>query len=191
VEVTRLGLVLPDDLSHADWLRIGGKVTETVASAMWIMGDWLVFGHKHYGDSLWHGRTPIELYDRLADETGYASGTLQNARMVCARIPRSRRRENVTYSHAQEIVARCDSQEDIEGWVDYVSNERPSTKALREKLRRDTATERSEADDVGVTSFLEVARQFARDFNANRTEVSPIMRAELRKILKPVLEELR
>lgn len=158
---------------------------------MWVLGDYLAFGVATYGDTLWHGRVPTELYERLAEETGYSTGTLQNARSICARIPRSRRRENVTYAHAQEIVGRCKSEEDIEGWLDYVSVERPTTKALRERLRTENAITHAEPSDAGVTSFLETARQFSRDYSSAREGVTPVLRNELRKILAPVLIDLR
>jgi hypothetical protein len=188
--VDRFGLTLPPDLAYSEWQSIGRRVNDVVKSAMWCLGDFLAYGVATYGDTLWGGRVPTELYERLAEETGYSVGTLQNARSVCARIPRSRRRENVTYAHAQEIVGRCKTEQDIEGWLDYVSVERPTTKALRERLRTESASSHPEPADIGVTSFLETARQFSRDYASSQEAVTPVLRNELRKILAPVLRDL-
>lgn len=189
VSVDGLGLTLPDNLSYEDWSLVGRKLADTSRNVVWFLGDFLAFGHAHYAETHWGGRTPSELYTRLARETGYAEQTLMNARVVCMKLPPSRRRDNLTLSHAAEIVGRCKDPEDYEGWIDYVSQGGVSVKALRSKLREDTATVAPEANDVGVNSVLETTRQFVRDFQAYG-DLSPGMRVELRKILGPVIRDL-
>ena len=189
VAIDGLGLTLPDNLSYEDWSIVGRKLADTSRSVVWFLGDWLAHGHQHFSESHWGGRPPAELYARIAQETGYAEQTLQNARAVCKKLPVSRRRDNLTFSHAAEIVGRCEDPADYEGWIDYVAQGGVSVKALRTRLRQDGATVKAEANDVGVTTVLEITRQFVRDYQAEG-DLTPGMRVELRKILAPVLRDL-
>jgi hypothetical protein len=189
-QADRLGLSLPADLKYDDWVGVGRRVVELSKAATWLLGDWLVYGAQTYGASHWGGRVPHELYERLAQETGYAEQTLQNARCVCQKIPRSRRRDNVSFSHAVEIAGRVEDPEDIEGWLDFVSAGGVTVKALREKLRAASAEAHPESGDVGVTTILETARQFSRDYLAAQPRITPVMRNELRKILSTTLRDL-
>ena len=190
VEFDRRGLVLPDTLAYDEWSLVGRRIADTTRSVVWCLGDWLVFGQNKYRDSHWGGRVPSELYARLERETGYAEQTLKNAVTVCRSLPLSRRRDNVTFSHATEIVGRVKDPEDYEGWIDFVSQGGVSVKSLRERLRKEGAANDPEANDTATVSFLEIARQFARDYNAGIEEFTPSHRQELRKILSSVVRDL-
>jgi hypothetical protein len=189
-QADRLGLTLPPDLKYDDWVEVGRRVSELSKAATWLLGDWLAYGVHTYGTSHWNGRVPHELYERLSLETGYAEQTLQNARCVCQKIPRSRRREHVSFSHAVEIAGRVQDPDDIEGWLDFVAGGGVTVKALRERLREANREALPEHGDTGVTSFLETARQFSRDYSAAQPRMTPTLRAELRKVLGPVLRDL-
>jgi hypothetical protein len=171
-------------------MGVGRRVSEASKAAMWWLGDWLAYGVSTYGKTHWGDRTPRELYERISEETGYAVDTLDKARRVCERIPRSQRRDNVSFSHAIEIVGRVDDPDDIEGWVDFVSSASISAKDLRRKLRGAGAEAHPETGDTGVTTILEAARQFSRDYLAAQERITPVMRNELRKILAPTLRDL-
>lgn len=170
-------------------MSIGRKVTEVTGAAMWMIGDWLAYGQAHYLDSHWGKRVPEELYARIAEETGYAVQTLANAKYVCCKLPFSRRREKLTFHHAAEIVGRVPDGQ-YEFWIEKTVREGYTVKGLRETLRRALSTVRLEPHDTGTKSFLEQARQFARDYAASREKFNPKMRVELRKVLEEVVRDL-
>jgi hypothetical protein len=185
----RNGLVIPDGLSYDDWMRVGRAVVDVNRMATWAIGDWLVYGNDRFRKSHWGDREPSELYADISEKTGLAEQTLRNAATVCRRLPISRRRDHVTFSHAVEIVGRADPDEH-EAWVDYVSQGGVSVRQLRDRLRRDHAEHAPERADAGTTSIFETTRQFARDYNAARSGMTPVMRVELRKILAPIFRDL-
>jgi hypothetical protein len=156
---------------------------------MWRLGDWFNYGQSNYGKSKWGDRTPDNLYDQIAGQVGLSAVTLKNAKYVCAALPLSRRRDKLTFSHAQEIVGRVDPK-DFDFWINKVVTEGIKVKALREQLRKASASYKPEENDVGVKSFLETTRQYVRDFMAENSKFTPAYRAELLKILAPVLRDL-
>lgn len=177
-------------MAYEDWMSVSSRVVEVTGAALWMLGDLLAYGHANFQDTHWGKRTPSELYERLARETGYAEGTLANARVVCSRFPLSRRRDNVSFGHAVEIVGRVKDPEQYEDWVDWVSESGASVRQLRERLRTNGAAVRREVGDTGVVSFLEIARQFARDYASAKDGFSAPMRIEVAKILGPVVRDL-
>ena len=60
-----------------------------------MIGDWLVYGEHTYG----------EMYAQALDATGFSYGTLANQVYVAQRFDFSRRRENLSFSHHQEVAA--------------------------------------------------------------------------------------
>jgi hypothetical protein len=189
VQTFRHGLVIAADMPYDAWLAIGTKLTEVTGATMWMLGDWLAYGQFNYDASHWGKRTPNELYARLATETGYAEGTLRNAKCVCQALPLSRRRDKLTFGHAQEIVGRT-SEDQFDHWIERTVNEGLSQKGLREKLRKAAAIYKPEAHDTGTGSFLETSRQFSRDFLAECDSWTPKFRAEVVRILTPVMVKL-
>ncbi len=187
---TRLGLVVPETLNYEEWQALGSKVVETAGSVMWLIGDWLAFGHDKFQDTRWGKRVPSELYAQIAARTGYAEQTLQNARWVCSKIPLAQRRETLTFTHAAEIVGRSQPK-DYPQWIAKVETEGMSARELREQLRRASSKFTVEPHDSGTSSILEQARQFSRDFAAaSRDGLSPRVKGELRSILATTLREL-
>lgn len=185
----RNGLELPQGLSKDDWLKVGRPVKELAVSAMWLIGDWLAYGHDRFVETcsgLW---LQDGVYAAAALETGLSLQTLKNAKWVCAKLPRSRRRD-LKYGHALEIVGGA-NELDYDKWVDRTVNEGLSTKALREQLRKSKAIYQPEPNDGGTHTFLETARQFVRDYMAENRSWSPPMRAEITKILGLVVRDLR
>lgn len=188
-EPRRNGLVLPDNLEYDAWMAVGHQVVEAAGAVLWLLGDWLAYGQSHYLDSHWGKRVPDGLYARISQELGIAEQTLTNAKYVCLRLPISRRREKLTFSHALEIVSQAPEGQH-EFWIDKTVREGISVKELREQLRRSRSSVRLEPHDTGTKSFLEGARQFARDYNASIPTLTPALRVELRKILGGVVRDL-
>lgn len=162
-------------------------MSEAAGATLWWIGDWLAYGDKSFPTS---GRSAYGLHVEVARITGYAEQTLHNAKCVCTALPFSRRREGLTFGHAAEIVGRADPQ-DHDKWIDRVLKEGLSVKALREELRADKSTVATEPGDTRAVSFLETTRQYVRDYLAAAgRSFTPAYRAELKKILGPVLKDV-
>jgi hypothetical protein len=115
--------------------------------------------------------------------------TLTNAKYVCMKLPLSRRREKLTFSNAAEIVGRApEAQHDY--WIAKAVESDLSTRALREELRKSAAKYRAEPADTGRATILEQTRQYARDYLAAAEKFTPALRAEVRRILEPVLADV-
>lgn len=189
--VSRLGLTLSAGLTREEWLSIGTKLGEVAGSTPWLLGDFFAYGDQFFSDAKGAKRIPDGLYAKLAEEIGMSPGTLQNAKYVCLAVPISRRREKLTFSHAQEIVGRAEPK-DFDTLIDFVVTSGITVKALRERLRKATAAHTDEPNDKGTTSFLETTRQFVRDYQAAADgKFTPAYRKELMKILAPVLQDLK
>ena len=166
-------------------------MSEAAGATLWWIGDWLAYGDKSFTtDRAGSGRAAYGLHVEVARITGYAEQTLHNAKCVCVALPISRRREGLTFAHAAEIVGRADPK-DHEEWIDRVVTEGMSVKALREMLRAEKATVATESGDTRATSFLETTRQYVRDYLAAAgRSFTPAYRAELKKILGPVIKDV-
>jgi len=87
-----------------------------------VIGDWLNYGERTYG----------EKYSRALDETDYAYGGLANFSYVANRIEISRRRENLSFSHHQEIAPF--ELEKQEYWLDKAVKEHLTQRELRRAI---------------------------------------------------------
>ena len=182
------GLELPDNLSHEQWLALGRRLAHDLKSSLWRVGDWLAYGQKFYTNG---EKKQIEngLYAKVAGDMDLSEQTLRNAKCVCLKLPMSRRRDKLTFSHAAEIVGRV-PEGMYDYWIDRVIREELPVKSLREMLRKTKAVHKDEANDGGTKSFLETARQFTRDFLSECDDWNPSMRREVQVILTPVLKKL-
>jgi hypothetical protein len=188
--VTRRGLTLREGLSRDEWLGIGTKIGELAGATSWILGDFFAYGDQFYTNAKGAKQVPDGLYEKLATEIGVSYGTLANSKYVCTALPLSRRRERLTFGHAQEIVGRSEPK-DYDKWIDLAVEGGLSIKALRERMRKATATHLEEPNDKGTGSFLETTRQYVRDYQAAAdSKFTPAYRKELMKILAPVLKDL-
>ena len=94
-EATRTGWEPLCDLSYEEYIGIGKQIGKAEAACQWWIGDWYNAGHG-YGD-----------HAAACEEAGIDFGRAANCGMTCKQFEFSRRRENVSFSHHQEI-ARID-----------------------------------------------------------------------------------
>lgn len=123
------GLALADALALDEWLALCRSLGAMARGHQWWIGDALVYGEQAYGEEFAQGEAELGLEPRTA----------ANYRWVASRVERSRRREDLSWSHHAE-VARLgpDAQRDAlskavaEGWGvrelrDYVALTWPQT----------------------------------------------------------------
>lgn len=178
----RNGLQLPDNLTHEDWVRVGSQVTQLARASMWLIGDWLAYGQSHYHGKPGFERMANDVYAKVAEDSGFAEGTLRNAKCVCAAVNLSRRHDKLTFTHAQEIVGRAPAAQ-LDYWIKRAVGDGLSTRRLREELRKAKSQHRLEPNDTGTTTDIEWLRQVERDFLFKARTWNPAMKREAATIL--------
>jgi len=107
-----------------DWARVGDALRMVEGSVQWWLGDWCNFGEARYH----------EKYSQALDATDYELGTIKNAAYVAGNFPSSRRRDDLSFGHHQNVVALTPKQQDR--WLDLASVERWSVQELRARLKK-------------------------------------------------------
>jgi hypothetical protein len=176
-------------LSYEEWSAIGRTLTQVAGAALWLIGDWLAFGQKQYHGLDGFKRMENERYSVVARDTGFAEGTLRNAKYICSAVNLSRRRDKLTFTHAQEIVGRA-APAQFDYWIDLVNKSDLTVKQLREALRKSKATYKSEPNDGGELTPLAITDQYCRDILVLVPNFTPTQKREHLKNLEPVLRAL-
>ncbi len=107
------------------WEAAGEALGSIGAKLNWYLGDWL---KACKGEAWGYGEL-----EGICEKFGVNYQTAMNAKSVCVAFEFSRRRENLTFAHHQEVQGRDDADE----LLDWCLEEDPprSQKELREKKR--------------------------------------------------------
>lgn len=132
VRATRLGLALAPNLETVTRHELFSQLSRLARSATserhtvttWL-GDLLA-----YGGPLRRGQIAA-----VAVATGLDAGTLRNAKMVCQRIPLSRRHDALSWSHHCEVGLAFADPAQIEHWLAMAEHENVATAELRRRIR--------------------------------------------------------
>ena len=92
--LTETLLDLPGEVTPERFWGLGQLFGRLKRTTLWWIGDWIMYGEVAWG----------ERYEQIKDATGLELGTLQNYRWVCDRVPRSRRRRELSFGH-HHVVA--------------------------------------------------------------------------------------
>lgn len=92
--LTPTGMVAIGMPKFEEWRKCGEFIQKANRSVHFWIGDWLNFGEGAYG----------ETYSQAMDETKYKYQTLSNDKWVAKKIPLSRRKENLSFSHHAEVA---------------------------------------------------------------------------------------
>jgi len=112
VEMATTEPLLPDDMTHGQWLEMGGPIAHAYKRSSWWLGTWW-----NYGDRRW-GTGPAD-----ADAIGVPYQTCRNAGSIAARFELSRRRDSLSFAHHAEVAALPEPEQEhlldraeAEGW---------------------------------------------------------------------------
>ena len=142
-------LQMPSGLPLATWLRVGRQLCSLASSSAWWAGDWLIYGASTYPDR----------YRLAVEKTSLDYQTLRNYAWVARKFEVSRRRENLSFQHHQEVAAL--TVEEQERWLDRAAECGWSKAELRRQLRRGPAE--AAADTFRTRLQFELAEdQWAR-----------------------------
>lgn len=160
-QLTPKGAVFDPSLSFEQWEAVGKTLRYLEKSILFWLGDWLNFGEKNFGDK----------YAQAIESTGYSLQTLQNAQWVAGRIPDSRRRESLTFSHHAEVAGlKSEDQKEI---LEKAEKEKLSTR----ELRTATKSRRRESiilDKMGTPIPSEIVEDWHRSIETASCLVSMI-----------------
>lgn len=123
VFVTKVGLKITADLSFDDWQQAGRQLSNMLDSSSWCLGDWLVYGMRHYGDR----------YQQAIQATGLRYQTLRNYFWVANQFPLERRNHRLTFQHHAEVASLQPDEQDA--LLDRAERLRWTTKQLRAEVK--------------------------------------------------------
>jgi hypothetical protein len=135
---TATSLELPTDLAFAEYERVLWALAGARNMTAWGLGDAINFGERVYG----------EMYAQAVDATKLSESTLQGYAYVARRIPRSRRRPGLSFSHHAEVASLAPQER--ERWLDRAEAEKLSVAVLRELKHRKLPTSASSQPDCGA-----------------------------------------
>jgi hypothetical protein len=115
--VTPRGLDVHGETNQSDWLALASRLG-SMAGASWALGDCLVEMGKRYGST----------YDAAA-VSGLDLATLRNLKWLASSFERSRRRDDLSLSHYEAVLAVDPALQD-----DFLSRA-ASNKWTRQELR--------------------------------------------------------
>lgn len=142
--LTRAGWELPDGLPEDVWQQAGEALKTIEGSVMWWLGDWLNYGERVYG----------ETYSQALDATDYSYGTLSTAKWVAKKVEFSRRIENLSWSHHQQVanlVPEAQAQ-----WLERAAGDGLTVAELRAAVQREKRrVEYGAGDESGTLADLE------------------------------------
>lgn len=119
--LTPRGLQINGTPTFAEWAAYGQTLWDMRSAIQWAIADWIAYGEHAYGDK----------YTQAMEETKISYRTLANYVWVATKFPVSRRRENLSFAHHQELAAV----------IDPAIQDEILDRAATEKLGRDTVRE--------------------------------------------------
>jgi len=124
-ELQKTGLLVTGKPTIDEWIEAGEKLKLVEGSIQWWLGDWLNYGESAYG----------EMYSQALDATDYEYGSLRNAKYVANRIEMSRRRDNLSFSHHQEVAPLELNEQNM--FLNRAEKEHWSQKDLRNAIKEE------------------------------------------------------
>jgi hypothetical protein len=133
---TRAGLLMPPDLSFADWTSAGRRLARIADATSWCLGDWLAHGQTRF-----RGR-----YQRAADEVGLNTQTLRNYAWLARKFSHERRRPALSLQHHAEVAPLPVPEQDH--WLSLAEEGSWSRNELRRRIRAARSEEAAAGNPV-------------------------------------------
>src|SRR5712672_3384883 len=88
------GLVPIGEPTFEEWIAFGETIKNVEKGVHFWIGDWLNYGEAKWG----------EMYEEAAKRTGFEYHTLRKDKHVASRVELFRRRNNLSFSHHEEVA---------------------------------------------------------------------------------------
>lgn len=129
---SKLGVELAPTLDRDTWLTLIGRVAQATRNAAaesdtlaaWL-GDLLIYDEGRYRGQI----------SEIARAAGMHPTTVRNAKLVCSRIPLSRRRDTLSWSHHCEVGKAFRDLDAICKWLEIAETEKLTRTQLRQRIR--------------------------------------------------------
>ncbi len=131
-KTTATSLQLSKSMTDDEWLDLGCSLGKFERSKMWWVGDWLK--HK-YPD----GYVERGVYEELAEKTGLAKGTMNDALYVSKAVNSSVRTEQLSFQHHHIVAPLPEAQQ--RKWLEKAVEEGWTVRQLRESIRGESTPE--------------------------------------------------
>ena len=121
IEFKSDGLCFKHDLTFEEWKELGNCLRKVEKGIQFWLGDWLNYGERKWG----------EMYSQALEETDYKEQTLMNFKYVADKVQFSRRRENLSWSHHEEVASLEPERQDK--WLDIAKTENSSGVQMKKR----------------------------------------------------------
>jgi adenine-specific DNA-methyltransferase len=122
-KLQKTGLMPIGNPTFEQWQECGQFIQKASGAVQLWLGDWLNYGEHKWG----------EKYAQAIEDTGLEYGSLRNAAYVAKQIDLSRRRDNLPFSHHQEVASlEPDKQTEV---LDWAEEENATVREVRQKVR--------------------------------------------------------
>jgi len=130
VRATRLGLEIAEDLTPEATATLFACLEHIASCSNWLWGDALAYASRKWGN-----RYVDSKYKQASEATSLAVQTLKNARFTAERIPMTRRRTKLTFTHHAEVAFNFSDEAPQEQWLDRAISEKWTAIQLRKNIR--------------------------------------------------------
>jgi hypothetical protein len=87
--MTPTGLIADEGATFEQWQKVGEVLQKLDASIQWLLGDWLVYGERVWGQT----------YEQIAEATGYEVTSLRQYAWVARGVDLSIRIDKLSFGH--------------------------------------------------------------------------------------------
>ena len=152
---TPTGIEFHDDLSFEEWDSLGQQLAPVGKSIGFIIGDWINYGEKRYG----------EKYDEALKRTELAYQTLRDYAYVAGRVQMSFRNDNLDFTH-HRVVAKLKDPNDQKHWLHMAEQHQLGKRRLQKSINfgRLATEEEVQGDpaDRGYVTYLALLNRLRR-----------------------------
>lgn len=145
------GLEVESDATFEEWQYIGGILHRLEGSINWLIGDWLVYGERVWGQT----------YEQVSEITGFDVKTLYQYAWIARNVDFSVRTENLSFGHHQLIAGL---EPDLQRrWLAHAEENNLSISQLRKALA-DTPPTLPQVSPQHALFSPEIKRNFTKMF---------------------------
>ena len=183
-KIHKSGIAFEPDCPLEDWRALGEHLSRMNRCVGFLVGDWLNFGERVYGDC-----------KKAAAELGFEYQTVADYSYVARNVELSVRTETLEFNH-HRVVAKL-KPEDQKKWLATAAESKLGYRRLQKSINfgRIATEEEMKPDpaDKGQTFYILFVNRLCQWF-AKRTEHDPVgkwtdeLRAMLKRDLQPVVD---
>lgn len=164
--ITPTGIEFHEELSFEEWEALGQKLSPVGKSIGFIIGDWINYGEKRWGDK----------YEEAIKRTGMAYQTLRLYAHVAKRVDLLTRINKLDFVH-HRVVAKLKDVDDQRHWLDMAVKHNLGKRRLQKSINFGRlATEQEVAGDPHDkrhTTYLSLLNKIRRWWQ-EQTETAPV-----------------